>query len=92
MPAATAHIMPLLKSSGPYVLLGLSETLMHDRMLSSAALTASAIAHFRVVQSGSTQAQNGSPVLRTKLTQGIRIMYNDHLFEQVQFYRAKQTK
>ena len=32
--------MPLLKSSSPYVLLGLSEVLMHDRMLSSAALTA----------------------------------------------------
>ena len=65
---------------------------MHDRMLSSAALTASAIAHFGVVQSYSMQAQNGSLVLRTKSTQGNRIMYNDHLFEQVQFYRAKQTK
>ena len=71
--------MPPLKSSGPYVLLGLSETLMHDGMLSSAALAASAIAHFKVVQSGSAQAQNGSPVLRTKSTQGIRIMYNDHM-------------
>ena len=40
MPRDVAHIMPLLKSSNSYVLLGLSEVLMHERMLSSAALTA----------------------------------------------------
>ena len=39
-PVVVAHIMPLLKPSGPYVLLGLSEVLMHDRMPSSTALTA----------------------------------------------------
>ena len=52
---------------------------MHEQMLSSAAFTASAIAHFRVVQSGSAQAQNGSLVLRTKPTQGNRIVCNDHM-------------
>ena len=40
VPVAVAHIMSLLKSFSPYVLLGLSETLMHDRMLSLAVITA----------------------------------------------------
>ena len=54
MQVAVAHIIPLLKSSSPHVLLELSETGMYDRVLSLAAITA-ALLRICVAQSCSTQ-------------------------------------